>query len=71
MKPASLKQIIPRLLQWKGKTYATELDIFLTDRNSGKIFKWFLAALLFGTRISEEIARRTYRHFQTNGLTTA
>ena len=33
-------------------------------------FKWFLASMLFAKRISTEIARRTYRRFEAENLTT-
>ncbi|MFB0558174.1 MAG: hypothetical protein ACETVY_03555, partial [Candidatus Bathyarchaeia archaeon] len=33
-------------------------------------FKWFLASILFAKRISAEIAKRTYREFEKEGLTT-
>ena len=33
-------------------------------------FKWFLASLLFGARISAAIAVKTYRKFDENRLTT-
>jgi endonuclease III len=33
-------------------------------------FKWFLASLLFAKRISADLAKRTYRRFEDEGLTT-
>lgn len=33
-------------------------------------FKWFLASILFSKRISSEIAKRTYRRFEAEGITT-
>ncbi len=32
--------------------------------------RWFLASLLFGARISETVAKNTYRAFMRHGLTT-
>ena len=40
---------------------------------SGKekeIFKWFLASILLGKRISETIAKNTYKEFEKEGLLT-
>jgi len=36
----------------------------------GDRFKWFLASMLFAKRISAEIAKKTYRRFEAEGLTT-
>jgi len=33
-------------------------------------FKWFLASILFAKRISAEIAKRTFKEFETNNLVT-
>lgn len=46
--------------------YAEDLGIDLT-KPSGR-FRWFLASILFGARISENIASKTYRAFEKNGL---
>jgi endonuclease III len=46
--------------------YAEELKIDLTTP-SGR-FKWFLASILFGARISERIASNTYREFDDAGI---
>jgi len=41
--------------------YVEDLGIDLEDP-SGR-FKWFLASILFGARISEKIASNTYKSF--------
>ena len=41
--------------------YAEDLGIDLKEP-PGR-FKWFLASILFGARISEKIASNTYRNF--------
>jgi endonuclease III len=49
-------------------SYSAELGLDLhrpEDR-----FKWFLASILFAKRISAEIAKKTYRQFEREGLTT-
>jgi endonuclease III len=48
--------------------YSEDLGIDLT-KPSGR-FKWFLASILFGARISEKIATNTYRSFERYGLDT-
>jgi hypothetical protein len=53
-----------------GGRYSRELGIELSPGDSREIFKWFLAAILFGARISETLAARTYREFAREGLTT-
>lgn len=50
------------------KSYPEELSLNL--RKPEDRFKWFLASLLFGKRISAEIALRTFREFEHRGYTT-
>lgn len=52
----------------KLKSYSAELGFDLS-KPEGR-FKWFLASLLFAKRISAEIAKKTYRKFEEEGLTT-
>lgn len=56
------------LVRQLGGRFSDELGIRVTSGNSREIFKWFLAATLFGARISEELAKRTYREFARNRL---
>ncbi len=56
-------KILAQLISWKGQTYSQELGINLTRGNSNEIFKWLLAAILFGARISETIVKNTYKRF--------
>ncbi|MCK4731713.1 MAG: hypothetical protein KAT65_04565 [Methanophagales archaeon] len=51
------------------KTYSEELGINI-EKNWDEIFKWFTASFLFGKRISENIAKKTYREFEREGLLT-
>ncbi len=46
--------------------YSKDLGIDLT-KPSGR-FRWFLASILFGARISEKIAMKTYRTFEKYGI---
>ncbi len=52
----------------KTLLYSEELGIDLASKSDQEIFKWFLASLLFGARISETIAKNTYRAFERHGL---
>jgi len=49
-------------------TYSQELDLDLKTEEDR--FKWFLASLLFAKRISSEVAKRTYREFEKEGIVT-
>ena len=51
------------------KIYAKELDIDLSSKREADYFKWFLACLLFGKPIQQEVAKRTYFEFLNEGLT--
>jgi endonuclease III len=46
--------------------YSEDLRISLT-KPSGR-FRWFLASILFGARMSEKIAMKTYRTFEKYGI---
>ena len=48
----------------RSKLYSEELGINLKKGTDREIFKWFLASILFGARISETIAKNTYRTFE-------
>ena len=52
------------------KIDATELDIDLSSRQEAEYFKWFLASLLFGKPIQQEVAKQTYFEFVKDGLIT-
>ncbi|MDI6892835.1 MAG: hypothetical protein QMD08_07660 [Actinomycetota bacterium] len=58
-----MKRIIVELIEKMGGRFSRELGIDL-EGGSGEIFKWFLASLLFGARIGQDIAIRTYREFE-------
>lgn len=46
-----------------------ELGIDLKSGKEAELFKWFLACLLFGKPIQQEVAKRTYLEFEKSGLT--
>jgi hypothetical protein len=54
----------------RSPLYSEELGIDLAQRTDAVCFRWFLASLLFGARISETSAKNTYRAFVRHGLTT-
>src|SRR5450759_3908739 len=56
------------LVRSHGGRYATALDIDLAATDSGERFKWLPAAILFGTRISEQLATRTWHEFAARGV---
>lgn len=49
--------------------YAKDLDIDLASKQEAEYFKWFLACLLFGKPIQQEVAKGTYFEFVKEGLT--
>ncbi len=53
--------------QYPGR-FSVELRINLSSGRSAEIFKWFLASVLFGTRISETIVKRTFRQFSSRNI---
>jgi len=47
---------------------AKKLGIDLSSRKEGELFKWFLACLLFGKPIQQEIAERAYARLVSASL---
>lgn len=60
----------PALVAELGGSYAAKLGINLGGLNPDEIYKWFLAAVLYGARISENIASRTWHEFEGSGVLT-
>jgi hypothetical protein len=54
----------------RSPLYSEELGIDLSRGRDADYFRWFLASLLFGGRISETVAKNTYRALLRHGLTT-
>lgn len=52
----------------KDSIYSKDLGINLESGKEEEIFKWFLACLLFGKPIQQEVAKRTYFEFEKAGL---
>ena len=63
-----MRQQIKNLIKKYGKPYSKLLGINLDTKKESEIFKWFLASILFGKRISETIAIKTYNEFQKNKI---
>lgn len=53
-----------------SQLYSEALGIDLRSGDDGELFEWFLASLLYGGRISEDVAARTYRAFEDHDLLT-
>ena len=60
--------ICANLVKKLGGTYASALGIRLASMESEEVFKWFLASVLFGARIGEAIAMKTYKEFEKAGV---
>src|SRR5215470_17354649 len=52
------------------KIYAKELGIDLSSKQEREYFEWFLACLLFGKPVQQEVAKRAYFEFVKEGLIT-
>ncbi len=63
-------EIIKKLIDEFGETYSQSLNIDLESKEESEIFRWFLASLLFGMPIREEVAMNTYRSLVMNKIDT-
>jgi endonuclease III len=59
-----------RIVTAAGGRFSQELGIDLDAGRSGDVFRWFLASVLFGARISETIVKHTVQAFEQAGVTT-
>ncbi|MDP3024690.1 MAG: hypothetical protein Q8O10_04065 [candidate division Zixibacteria bacterium] len=57
-------KLIQALIRKLGVEFSTSLGIDLKSSDSKEVFKWFLASILFGARISEIIGVKTYKEFE-------
>jgi hypothetical protein len=57
---------LAEFLKENGQLFSEELGIDVAKQP----FKWFLAAMLFGGRISVSVAKRTYKAYEAANLTT-
>ena len=58
------------LIREFGVQFSSELGIDLQEGNEKEIFKWFLASVLFGKRISFHAAIKTYEQFKSCNVLT-
>ena len=64
MRSKTIAELVDKL----GRPYHKLLGINLRHAKKEEIFKWFVASSLFGARISETIAMKTYKQFEKDGL---
>jgi hypothetical protein len=67
-KPQGERRPLADFVKAAGGRFSVELGIDLPSGKPSEIFKWFLAAILFGARISGSIAAQTYREFAKERL---
>lgn len=63
-------EMLKALLKKFGRTFSAELGINLKTSSKEEVFKWFLASILFGARITETIAKHTHQAFARHKLLT-
>ncbi len=59
------------LVKKHGARYSKLLGIDVDSGRDSEVFKWFLASILFGARIGERIAVRTFKQFESEGVVSA
>jgi hypothetical protein len=64
------KEKLRALIEDFGQKYSEILGIDMSKRKEEEIFKWFLAAVLFGAPITETSVLKTYRSFEKHGVLT-
>jgi hypothetical protein len=64
MKKLELTALVEKL----GQRYSEVLGINVDSGQDDEVFKWFLAAVLFGAPIAESSVLKTYRSFEKNGV---
>jgi endonuclease III len=71
--PTSLdtRRVVATLLKRVSGRFSTELGLNLSRDRPRDIFLWFLAAVLYGARISGSIVAHTHAEFVQRGLVTA
>jgi endonuclease III len=63
----SKREIKSLMKEYPGR-FSNELGIDLSSGRPREIFKWFLASVLFGARISESIVEKTFHEFDARGM---
>ncbi len=62
--------VMRSLMESSGGSFSKGLGIVLRSSKPGEIFRWFLAAIFFGSRISEKLAAKTFQVFDREGVTS-
>ena len=68
--PLKCKTELMRMPVKQKKIYAKELGIDLALGQETEYFKWFLACLLFGKPVQQEVAKRAYLELVQEGITS-
>ena len=68
LRVGTFKEAIKSLVKEYPGRFSTELGIDLSSGRSPEIFKWFLASVLFGARISDSIVKKTFHEFDTRAI---
>jgi len=66
-----MQEVVKKLIRHLGEPYSSQIGINLESKKESEIFKWFLASILFGKRISENIAVKTYKLFDSKNIITS
>jgi len=66
MRKEDLISLVDRL----GQRYSESLGIHVEDGDDKEVFKWFLAAILFGAPITETSVVKTYKCFEKRAVLT-
>ena len=64
------REALKTLLEKHGQKYSEILGIKLETATDSEVFKWFLAAVLFGAPITESSVIRTYKCFERHRMLT-
>lgn len=64
------QEALKTLLEKHGQKYSSMLGIKLETAQDSEIFKWFLAAVLFGAPITESSVIKTYECFEKHHVLT-
>jgi len=64
------KQELRELVEKHGRRYTEVLNIKVDRNQEQEIFKWFLAAILFGAPITESSVVKTYKCFEKHKVLT-
>jgi hypothetical protein len=64
------REALKTLLEKHGQKYSETLGIKLETAQGSEVFKWFLAAVLFGAPITESSVIKTYRCFEKHHVLT-